>query len=64
MAERAADDGEGLNFEEVNTDDENDEIEYEGWKVICCLFVLWNNKCSGNVILIHYIIFWLGFSSV
>jgi len=33
MAERAADDGEGLNFEEVNTDDENDEIEYEGWKV-------------------------------
>merc|ERR1740128_1449401 len=30
MAERAADDGEGLNFEEVNTDDENDEIEYEG----------------------------------
>lgn len=33
MAERAADDGEGLNFDEVNTDDENDEIEYEGWKV-------------------------------
>ena len=42
MAERAADDGEGLNFEEVNTEDENDEIEYEGWKVIRCLFVFYN----------------------
>ena len=42
MAERAADDGEGLNFEEVNTDDENDEIEYEGWKVIRWLFEIYN----------------------
>merc|ERR1740128_514473 len=31
MAERAADDGEGLNFEEVNTDDESDVGRPSGW---------------------------------
>lgn len=32
MAERVTAD-EGLGFEEVATDDENDEVEYEAWKV-------------------------------
>jgi len=33
IAERKAADGETVGFDEINTDDENDEVEYETWKV-------------------------------
>ena len=33
MAERKAAEGETVGFDEINTDDENDEVEYETWKV-------------------------------
>ena len=33
MAERKAAEGDTVGFDEINTDDENDEVEYETWKV-------------------------------